>query len=87
MFGSRAVSGYLAARAAADAADDVGSDAAEGGGFGLFKFFAGLFRDAPAPPSGPVSYGVGSGFADLDEYHAAIAETIKGVLSDAAEDA
>jgi hypothetical protein len=87
MFGSRAVSGYLAARAAADVAEDVGSDAAEGGGFGLFRIFAGLFRDAPASASAPVSYGVGSGFSSLEEYHEAIANTIKGVVSDAAEDA
>jgi hypothetical protein len=87
MFGSRFVASYLAGKAAADAAEDVGSDAAESGGFGLFRFLSGLFREAPAPPSTPVSYGVGSGFADLEEYHDAIAATIKGVVADTAEDA
>jgi hypothetical protein len=88
MFGSRAVSAYLAGKAAADVAEDGAEGAAEGGGFGLFRLVAGWFREAPAAPSTPVSYGTGvSGFSSLEDYHAAIANTIKGVVADAAEDA
>lgn len=85
MFGSRAVSAYLAGKAAADVAEDGAEGAAGSGGFGLFKFLSGLFREAPtAPPSTPVSYGV-SGFSSLEEYHDAIAKTIMGVAEDADE--
>lgn len=88
MFGSRAVSAYLAGKAAADVAGDGAEGAAESGGFGLFRLVAGWFREAPAAPSTPVSYGTGiSGFSSLEEYHDAVARTIMGEAEDAAEDA
>jgi len=88
MYGSRFVSSYLAGQAAKDTAEDVGTDAAKGGGFGLFKFLSSLFREAPASPSAPVSYGTGlPGFSSPEEYHAAIARTIIGEAEDVAEDA
>lgn len=88
MYGAKFLSSLIAAQGTKDAAEDVGSDAADSGGFGLFRVLSGLFRQAPAAPSTPVSYGTGvSGFSSLEEYHDAIARTIMGDAEDAAEDA